>query len=185
MLQGGIALASSMIKTLITEEELQKRIKELGQEISRDYKDKNEPIILISILKGALPFTADLMRAIDVPVQLEVLVASSYGAGTSTSGRVEFKYKSFGDLEGCHVILVDDIIDSGYTLEAIGRTIGDYNPLSVAYCTCLSNVGRRESDIQVNYNGFDIPNKFVIGYGLDYNQKYRELPFIGYLDRGE
>lgn len=178
-------MADAQLKTLFTEEELSKRIKEMGQEITLDYKDKAEPVVIISILKGALPFTADLMRAIEVPVELEVLVASSYGGGTETSGKVEFKYHSFKDLSGKHVILVDDIIDSGYTLEAIGRTMADYNPLSVAYCTCLSNTARRESDLQVNYNGFDISNKFVVGYGLDYDQKYRDLSFVGYLEGDE
>ena len=138
--------------------------------------------MVISVLKGAIPFTADLIRAIDLPLRLEVLVASSYGSGTVSSGKVNIKYKSFDDLSGCNVILVDDIIDSGYTLQAIGQTMEDFNPAHVAYCTFLNKPERRKSDLKVDYMGFDIPDKFVIGYGLDYDSKYRELPDIEYIE---
>lgn len=172
----------SQRKILISREDIAKKIKEMGQQITEDYKDQDKPLVVISVLKGAIPFTADLIRAIDLPLRLEVLVASSYGSGTVSSGKVNIKYKSFDDLSGCNVILVDDIIDSGYTLQAIGQTMEDFNPAHVAYCTFLNKPERRKSDLKVDYMGFDIPDKFVIGYGLDYDSKYRELPDIEYIE---
>lgn len=172
----------SQRKILISREDIAKKVKEMGQQITEDYKDQDKPLVVISVLKGAIPFTADLIRAIDLPVRLEVLVASSYGSGTVSSGKVNIKYKSFDDLSGCNVILVDDIIDSGYTLQAIGQTMEDFNPAHVAYCTFLNKPERRKSDLKVDYMGFDIPDKFVIGYGLDYDSKYRELPDIEYIE---
>ena len=128
----------SQRKILISREDIAKKVKEMGQQITEDYKDQDKPLVVISVLKGAIPFTADLIRAIDLPLRLEVLVASSYGSGTVSSGKVNIKYKSFDDLSGCNVILVDDIIDSGYTLQAIGQTMEDFNPAHVAYCTFLN-----------------------------------------------
>lgn len=168
----------SQRKILISREDIAKRVQEMGRQITEDYKNSERPLVIVSVLKGAIPFTADLIRAIDLPLRLEVLVASSYGSGTVSSGKVELKYQSFGDLSGCNVILVDDIIDSGHTLAAIGRTIQDFNPHHVAYCTFLNKPERREADIAVDYLGYDIPDKFVIGYGLDYDSKYRELADI-------
>ena len=172
----------SQRKILISREDIAKKVKEMGQQITEDYKEQDKPLVVISVLKGAIPFTADLIRAIDLPLRLEVLVASSYGSGTVSSGKVNIKYKSFDDLSGCNVILVDDIIDSGYTLQAIGQTMEDFNPAHVAYCTFLNKPERRKSDLKVDYMGFDIPDKFVIGYGLDYDSKYRELPDIEYIE---
>ena len=172
----------SQRKILISREDIAKKVKEMGQQITEDYKDQDKPLVVISVLKGAIPFTADLIRAIDLPLRLEVLVASSYGSGTVSSGKVNIKYKSFDDLSGCNVILVDDIIDSGYTLQAIGQTMENFNPAHVAYCTFLNKPERRKSDLKVDYMGFDIPDKFVIGYGLDYDSKYRELPDIEYIE---
>ena len=172
----------SQRKILISREDIAKKVKEMGQQITEDYKDQDKPLVVISVLKGAIPFTADLIRAIDLPLRLEVLVASSYGSGTVSSGKVNIKYKSFDDLSGCNVIIVDDIIDSGYTLQAIGQTMEDFNPAHVAYCTFLNKPERRKSDLKVDYMGFDIPDKFVIGYGLDYDSKYRELPDIEYIE---
>ena len=172
----------SQRKILISREDIAKKVKEMGQQITEDYKDQDKPLVVISVLKGAIPFTADLIRAIDLPLRLEVLVASSYGSGTVSSGKVNIKYKSFDDLSGCNVILIDDIIDSGYTLQAIGQTMEDFNPAHVAYCTFLNKPERRKSDLKVDYMGFDIPDKFVIGYGLDYDSKYRELPDIEYIE---
>ena len=172
----------SQRKILISREDIAKKVKEMGQQITEDYKDQDKPLVVISVLKGAIPFTADLIRAIDLPLRLEVLVASSYGSGTVSSGKVNIKYKSFDDLSGCNVILVDDIIDSGYTLQAIGQTMEDFNPAHVAYCTFLNKPERRKSDLKVDYMGFDIPDKVVIGYGLDYDSKYRELPDIEYIE---
>lgn len=175
----------SQRKILISREDIAKRVQEIGKQITEDYKNEDKPLVIISVLKGAIPFTADLIRAINLPLRLEVLVASSYGSGTVSSGKVNIKYKSFDDLSGCNVILVDDIIDTGYTLNAIGHTMEDFHPDHVAYCTFLNKPERRKSDIKVNYMGYDIPDKFIIGYGLDYDGKYRELPDISYIEVDE
>lgn len=154
------------------------RVAEMGQQITRDYPEVSRPLVVISILKGAIPFTADLIRAIDRPLRLETMVASSYGSGTVSSGKVNIKYRSFDDLSGCDVILVDDIIDSGNTLAAIKRTIADFQPASVATCVFLNKPERREVEMPIDYMGMDVPDVFVIGYGLDYDGQYRELADI-------
>lgn len=167
------------IEIMITRDAIDRRVQEIGRQITDDYSEQSDrPLVVISILKGALPFTADLIRAIHRPLQLEMMVASSYGSGTVSSGKVNIKYRSFDDLSGCDVILVDDIIDSGYTLAALKRTIADFNPASVATCVFLSKPARREVGIQVDYLGMDVPDRFVVGYGLDYDGQYRELADI-------
>ncbi len=176
----------SQQKILVSKEQIAEKVQEMGAQITADYRDKTDKkLVIISILKGAIPFTADLIRSIKLPLQLEAIVASSYGSGTVSSGTVALKYQSFKDLTDCHVILVDDIIDSGYTLQAIGKTIQTFNPASVAYCTFLSKPSRREADIDIDYLGFEIPDKFVIGYGLDFDGQYRELPDITYIETQE
>lgn len=168
----------SQRKILIARDKIAERVQAMGRQIHADYRASEHPLVVISVLKGAIPFTADLIRAIDLPLRLEVLVASSYGSGTVSSGKVALKYRSFEDLTDCDVILVDDIIDTGYTLKAIGETLADFHPHHVAYCTFLNKPDRREADIAVDYIGYDIPDKFVVGYGLDYDSKYRELADI-------
>lgn len=176
----------SQQKILVSREQIAEKVQAMGAKITEDYRDKGDKkLVIISILKGAIPFTADLIRCIDLPLQLEAIVASSYGSGTTTSGTVELKYQSFKDLTDCNVILVDDIIDSGYTLQAIGKTIQAFQPASVAYCTFLSKPSRREAEINIDYLGFEIPDKFVIGYGLDFDGRYRELPDITYIETNE
>ena len=164
---------------LIDRETIARRVQEMGRQITEDYSKKSlRPLVVISILKGAIPFTADLIRAIDRPLRLETMVASSYGSGTVSSGKLNIKYRSFDDLSGCDVILVDDIIDSGHTLAAIKNTIADFHPASVATCCFLSKPERREVEMAVDYLGLEVPDKFVIGYGLDFDGQYRELPDI-------
>lgn len=169
---------------LFSREEIAKRVKEIGAQITKDYEERVEErrLVVVSILKGSIPFTADLIREIKLPLQLDVLVASSYGSGTVSSGNVQLEYFSFRTLEGADVILVDDITDSGNTLKAIKEKISEMGPHSVACCTLLNKPARRTADINIEYVGFDIPDQFVIGYGLDFDQYYRELPDITYVE---
>ena len=166
---------------LLSKESIQEKIKDLGQQIDATYTDTNRKLVVISVLKGALVFTADLIRAITRPIELHMLTASSYGASTTSSGHVKLTYQSFDDstLKDADILLVDDITDTGRTLLAIGELLNNYQPHSVRYCTFLNKPSRREVELSPNFIGFDIEDKFVVGYGLDYAEKYRELPYIG------
>lgn len=166
-------------EVMFTSEELQRKVKELGAAISRDYKGKE--LLMIGVLRGAVIFMADLARAIDIPLALDFMAVSSYGASTSTSGVVRILKDLDEDLEGKHVLVVEDIIDSGLTLNYLLELLKSRNPESVKLCTLLSKPERRQVNVEVDYMGFSIPDAFVVGYGLDYAEKYRNLPFIGVL----
>ncbi|HBS59715.1 MAG: hypoxanthine phosphoribosyltransferase [Bacillota bacterium] len=166
-------------EVLFTSEELQAKVKELGAAISRDYKGKE--LLMIGVLRGAVIFMADLARAIDIPLALDFMAVSSYGASTSTSGVVRILKDLDEDLEKKHVLVVEDIIDSGLTLNYLMELLRSRNPASVKLCTLLSKPERRQVNVEVDYMGFSIPDAFVVGYGLDYAEKYRNLPFIGVL----
>jgi len=166
-------------EVMFTSEELQTKVKELGAAISHDYKGKE--LLMIGVLRGAVIFMADLARAIDIPVALDFMAVSSYGASTSTSGVVRILKDLDEDLEGKHVLVVEDIIDSGLTLNYLLELLKSRNPASVKLCTLLSKPERRQINVEVDYLGFSIPDAFVVGYGLDYAEKYRNLPFIGIL----
>lgn len=168
--------------TLISEEDIARKVKELGQQITRDYPDKDKKLIVISVLKGAMVFTADLIRSIKRPVTLEVLIAGSYGAQMESSGTVNLKYFSFDTLEDADVILVDDITDTGRTLLAIGKTLESYKPSSLKYCTFLDKPARRVVNLKADYVGYEIPDEFVVGYGLDFAEEYRDLPEIAIIE---
>lgn len=173
-------------EVLVSRETIAKTVAEIGAAINRDYdKNTDRPLVVISLLKGAMVFTADLIRTLNMPVRLEVLVASSYGDGTVSTRQVNVKYQSFDSLEGCDVLLVDDITDSGNTLKAVGAYIQPYKPATVRYCSFLDKPSRREVDIEIDYIGLDIPDEFVIGYGLDYAGQYRELPDICVIREGD
>jgi hypoxanthine phosphoribosyltransferase len=161
---------------LITEEMIRKRVKEMAQEISRDYESK-EPII-ISILKGGVYFLTDLTRAMTIPHMVDFMVVSSYGDSRETSGIVRMVKDLKEDIRHRHVILVEDIVDSGLTLDYLLKNLQARGPLSIEICTLLSKPARRRVDLKVKYLGFEIPDKFVVGYGLDYKQYYRNLPFV-------
>ena len=169
-------------KILIDEPALQKRISELSQELTRDYAGK-DPII-IGILKGAVPFFSDLFRRLDFPCRCDFIGASSYGSGTKSSGMVNIYKDATESLEGQHLIVVEDILDTGTTLSFLIDYLKERNPASIRLCALLDKPSRRNPDItlQADYVGFTIPNEFVIGYGLDFNQYYRNLPYIGVLD---
>ncbi|EAX47240.1 hypoxanthine phosphoribosyltransferase [Thermosinus carboxydivorans Nor1] len=164
---------------LLSSEQLSARIREMGRQISADYAGKE--ILMIGVLRGAVIFMADLARAIDVPVALDFMAVSSYGASTTSSGVVRILKDLDEDVEGKHLLIVEDIIDSGLTLNYLLDNLRSRKPASIKICTLLNKPERRKVDVQVDYNGFTIPDHFVVGYGLDYAEKYRNLPFIGIL----
>ncbi|MBR5559392.1 MAG: hypoxanthine phosphoribosyltransferase [Oscillospiraceae bacterium] len=163
----------------INEEELQQKVKELGAKISEDYKDKN--LLMVSVLKGSIVFMADLMRAITVPAAIDFMAVSSYGAGTKSSGVVRILKDLDTIVEGYDLLLVEDILDSGNTLSYLRELLSDRHPKSIRIATLLDKPSRRVADIKADYVGFEIRDEFVVGYGLDYNEVYRNLPFIGIL----
>jgi hypoxanthine phosphoribosyltransferase len=165
-------------KVLIGEEELQARIRELGREISEDYQGQD--LLLICILRGGVMFLTDLMRAIDVPHHIDFMAVSSYGAGVRHStGQVRIALDLTASIEDRNVLLVEDIIDSGNTIATVLEFLSIRNPRSLKVCTLLDKADRREAQVPIHYRGFAIPNEFVFGYGLDLDEYYRNLPFIG------
>ena len=166
-------------RVLLSTEELAKRIGELGAEITADYAGKE--ILMIGVLRGAVVFMADLARAIKVPVAIDFMAVSSYGAGTSSSGVVRILKDLDEHIEGKHVLVVEDIIDSGLTLNYLLDNLKSRKPASIKLCTLLNKPERRKVNVHIDYNGFNVPDYFVVGYGLDYAEKYRNLPFIGVL----
>ena len=163
---------------VVAAEDLQRRVAELGADISRDYADADRPPLLVCVLKGAYPFVADLARAIDLAVDVDFMAVSSYGSATQTSGVVRILKDLDVDIAGRHVLVVEDIVDSGLTLRYLRRNLGVRNPASVEVCALLLKEGLQREDPDVKYIGFRIPNEFVIGYGLDVDERYRNLPEI-------
>ena len=168
------------IRVLISEEDVNKRINEVAALISRDYEGKE--VHLICILKGGVFFTCELAKRLAVPVSLDFMSVSSYGAGTTSSGVVKIIKDLDEPLEGKHVLIVEDIIDSGHTLSKLKKVLQERHPDSVRICTLLDKQERREVEVEVDYVGFSIPDEFVVGYGLDYAQKYRNLPYVGVVE---
>lgn len=166
-------------RVLISEEQLADRIAELGKEITADYQGRQ--ILMIGVLRGAVIFMSDLARAIKLPVAIDFMAVSSYGAGTTSSGVVRILKDLDEDVEGKHVLVVEDIIDSGLTLNYLLDNLKSRKPASIKLCTLLNKPERRKVNVHIDYNGFSIPDYFVVGYGLDYAEKYRNLPFIGVL----
>ena len=164
---------------LYTEEDLKRMVADLGNRISEDYKDKN--LFMVAALKGAVVFMADLMRAIEIPCSIDFLSVSSYGAGTSTSGEVRVLKDLDTTLEGRDLLVVEDILDSGVTLSFLLKNLSARNPKSIRLCTLLDKPERRKVDIKPDYVGAQVPDEFIVGYGLDYDEKYRNLPYIGVL----
>ena len=164
---------------LYSEEQLRQRVKELGAQITADYAGK-EPV-LASVLRGSYIFMADLTRAIDLPVTVDFMAVSSYGAGTKSSGQVEIKKDLSDSIEGRDLIIVEDILDSGNTLYYLMEILRARKPASIRICTLMDKPDRRTKPIVADYVGFTIPDAFVVGYGLDYDEKYRNLPYVGIL----
>lgn len=174
-----------LAEILIPEDKLQRRIKEIGKSISEDYKDSDN-LLLICILRGGVMFLTDLMRQIDHPHAIEFMAVSSYGVGArETSGHIRISHDLNTDIRDRDVILVEDIIDSGHTLSSVLEMLSTRKPKSLEVCTLLDKAERREVDVPVKYVGFTIPNKFVFGYGLDLDDYYRDLPFIGVVDENK
>lgn len=168
-------------RILLSKEELDEAVKRLGSQISEDYRERN--LLLVSVLKGSVVFMADLMRAIDIPCRIDFMCVSSYGSGTKTSGTVRILKDLDIDIEGYDLLLVEDILDSGKTLSYITEILLARNPKSIRICTLLDKPDRRQVDLTAEYTGYTIPDEFVVGYGLDYDEKYRNLPFVGVLKR--
>jgi len=165
-------------KVLVSEEEIKEICKRLGKQISEDYKDKK--LFLVSVLKGAVVFMADLMRNITCDCEIDFMAVSSY-SGTKTTGVVKFKKDLDINPEGCDILLVEDILDSGVTLSYLKNVLLQRNAASIKVCAFLDKPANRRADISADYVGKEVPDEFVVGYGLDYNEKYRNLPFVGVL----
>jgi hypoxanthine phosphoribosyltransferase len=178
-MSGGLAVIEDIQETLLSTEALAARVKELGVQIGTDYAGKQ--ILMIGILRGAVIFMADLARSINVPVSLDFMAVSSYGYSSRSSGVVRILKDLDEDVEDKHLLIVEDIIDTGLTLKYLLENLRSRKPASLKICTLLNKPSRRKTEVPIDYNGFDIPDSFVVGYGLDYAGKYRNLPFIGVL----
>ena len=165
---------------LVQPDDLAHRVSELAEQISKDYAGKD--VLLIGVLKGAVFFLADLMRKIDVDCEVDFMAVSSYGSSTDSSGVVRILKDLDASIEGRHVLIVEDIVDSGLTLSYLIRNLESREPATLEVCALLTKPSRREIDVPVRYVGFEIPNKFVVGYGLDFAERYRNLPYVGVLD---
>lgn len=177
------ALPSHTIDVMISAAQIQSRVRELGEAIYRDYPDPSEPLLLVGVLKGATLFLADLVRCINRPVEFDFVAISSYGAATKTSGEVRILKDLDAAVVGKHVLIVEDIIDTGLTLRFsyLIESLRARHARSVGVCVLLDKPSRRRVDVPVNYRGFEIPDRFVIGYGMDYAENYRSLDYIGIL----
>jgi hypoxanthine phosphoribosyltransferase len=175
----GAADGASIGEVLVEADDLQRRVGELAAEIGRDYEGRD--LVLVGVLKGAVFFVADLMRSLELPCELDFMAVTSYGSATDSSGVVRILKDLDGSIEGRNVLIVEDIIDSGLTLHYLLRNLKARNPASLEVCALLTKPERRRVDLPIRYVGFEIPNRFVIGYGLDYEQRFRNLDFVATL----
>jgi hypoxanthine phosphoribosyltransferase len=178
---------SEVGEVLVGAEELRRRVAELAQEISRDYADAPRPVLLVGVLKGAMLFLSDLMRLIDVPVEVDFMAVASYGSATDSSGVVRILKDLDVAIDDRDVLIVEDIVDSGLTLQYLLRNLGSRGPRTLEVCALLtkpgrSKIGQRKDHLPVRYVGFEIPDRFVVGYGLDYAERHRNLPFVAALE---
>ena len=172
-------MKEDVLRVLLSEDEIREKVRELGGKITADYKNSN--LMLVTVLKGAVVFLADLMRQIDVPAEIDFMVVSSYGSGVKSSGVVKIVKDLDVPLAGKDILIVEDILDSGLTLSYIKELLESRGPRSIRIATLLDKPSRRKVDLQADYFGFSVADEFVIGYGLDYDEKYRNLPYIGIL----
>ena len=175
------SIMNDVERILISEEELKNTVKRIGKQITEDYRGKD--LLLVSVLKGSVIFMADLMREIDLPCNIDFMAVSSYGSGTKSSGVVKIIKDLDQSIEGKDLLIVEDILDSGRTLNYIREILSARNPKSIKICTLFDKPERRDVDIFADYIGAPVPNEFIVGYGLDYNEYYRNLPYIGVLKR--
>jgi hypoxanthine phosphoribosyltransferase len=176
----GVADEARVGEVLVGAEELQQRVRELAAQVSRDYEGRD--LVLVGVLKGAVFFVADLMRSLEVPCELDFMAVTSYGSATDSSGVVRILKDLDSSIEGREVLIVEDIIDSGLTLHYLIRNLRARNPASLEVCALLTKPERRRVDLPIRYVGFEIPNRFAIGYGLDYDQRFRNLDYVAALD---
>jgi hypoxanthine phosphoribosyltransferase len=174
-----VTVHDDVSEVLLTEEQVQTRVQALGAQLSADYAGRSP--VLVSVLKGSIVFLADLVRAMDVPLSVDLMEVSSYGSGTETTGQVRILKDLSGPIEGRDVVVVEDIIDTGLTLNYLLRYLTERSPASIRVCCLLDKPARRLAEIEIDYRGFSIPDRFVVGYGLDFNEQYRNLPYIGVL----
>jgi hypoxanthine phosphoribosyltransferase len=167
-------------KTLLSKDEISSRTAEMARQITEDYQGRE--LVMVGVLKGAFIFLADLVRRVELPVEIDFVAVSSYGSDTESSGVVKIVKDLDLDIEGKHVLLVEDIVDTGLTLKYLTEMLRDRGPASVGICTLLNKPDARKVEIEVKYCGFDVPPLFVVGYGLDYAERYRQLPYVGVLE---
>ena len=172
-------MENDILRVLIAKEALSQKVQEIGAQISKDYEGKN--LMMVSVLKGSVVFMADLMRAVTVPAEIDFMSVSSYGTGAKTSGVVKIIKDLDIELAGRDLLIVEDILDSGLTLSYIKKILMERGPRSIKICTLLDKPERRKADVFADYSGFEVPDEFVVGYGLDFAEKYRNLPYIGVL----
>lgn len=168
-------------RILFTEEQIKARVAEMGAQIEADYKDEKESILVVSVLRGAAIFMADLVRTINIPVEMDYMAVSSYGNAAKSSGVVQILKDTTSSVEGRHVIIAEDILDSGLTLQYLIANLQSRNPASIEVATLLHKQVEPQAPVKCRYIGFECPNEFIVGYGLDYAEKYRNLPYIGIL----
>ena len=171
---------SAIGEILVQQDDLTHRVRELGQEVSRDYEGRE--LLMVGVLKGAIFFLSDLMRELDVPCEVDFMAVASYGSSTDSSGIVRILKDLDAPIEGRHVLVVEDIVDSGLTLSYLLRTLHARNPATLEVCALLTKPERRKVDLPIRYVGFEIPNRFAIGYGLDHAERYRNLPYVAALE---
>ncbi len=174
-----MSMRDDILKVLFTEEQLKEKCAEMGAQITKDYQGKN--LVLVTILKGAVVYMADLMRHIDLECAIDFMVVSSYGSGTKSTGVVKIVKDLDEDLSGKDILIVEDILDTGMTLNYLKGLLSSRNPASIRIATLLDKPERRAVELQADYVGYQVPDEFVVGYGLDYDEKYRNLPFVGVL----
>jgi len=170
-------------KTLLSRDEIEARTARMAEEITRDYRGRD--LVMIGVLKGAFVFLADLSRQVELPLEIDFVAVSSYGADTKSSGVVKIIKDIDLEIAGKDVLLVEDIVDTGLTLKYLAGMLRDRGPASVEICALLNKPDARKVDIEIKYCGFDVPLKFVVGYGLDYAERYRQLPYVGVLEEAE
>ncbi len=174
-------MSGNVERILIDEETLKKRVREMGRQITEDYRGKD--LVIVAILKGAVVFTSDLIKEIKLPLAIDFMAVSSYGVSTKSSGVVRILKDLEEEIEGRDVLIVEDIVDTGLTLHYLLENLWSRGPRSLKICCCLDKPTRRSAPVEVDYVGFDIPDEFVVGYGLDYAERYRNLPYIGILSK--